>query len=393
VFVATASRPLATTITGSLPRPSWYVQNLGTRPFLTAFNGDAMFREQYVDAVAASISDQTRAGLDVVTDGEMRFDADIGGRSWFGYLFDRMEGLAPNTGESSRELGTPRPGFRARASMPGDILAEFVQTLRPPQVVAPVQPGNLQYDAVWKIAQKMTERPVKFGSCCGQMVERQSRNQFYKDRQAAVFAFSDALNKEYHRLADAGCQVIQIEEPCLHGSGGAQQEIPYEVFVEAFNREVSGLRAKTEVWCHTCWGNPFAQRLANRPSYAPTAHLLAQLDVDVITIEAAENAGADIASVAGKLGKDKKLCIGVLSHRALQVELPDEIAGLIRKALEHVEPERLLLSSDCGFGRQGMSRTHAYYKMIAMVRGANIVKRQLGLPEAQIPAGEPKFAL
>ena len=98
-----------------------------------------MFREQYVDAVAASISDQTRAGLDIVTDGEMRFDADIGGRSWFGYLFDRMEGLAPNTGESSRELGTPRPGFRARASMPGDILAEFVQTLRPPQVVAPVQ--------------------------------------------------------------------------------------------------------------------------------------------------------------------------------------------------------------------------------------------------------------
>jgi 5-methyltetrahydropteroyltriglutamate--homocysteine methyltransferase len=239
----------------------------------------------------------------------------------------------------------------------------------------------------------MTERPVKFGSCCGQMIERQSRNQFYKDRQEAVFAFSDALNKEYHRLADAGCQVIQIEEPCLHGSGGAQQEIPYEVFIEAFNREASGLRAKTEVWCHTCWGNPFAQRLANRPSYAPTAHLLAQLDVDVITIEAAENAGADIASVAGKLGKDKKLCIGVLSHRALQVELPDEIAGLIRKALEHVEPERLLLSSDCGFGRQGMSRTHAYYKMIAMVRGANIVKRELGLPETHIPAGEPKFAL
>ena len=66
---------------------------------------------------------------------------------------------------------------------------------------------------------------------------------------------------------------------------------------------------------------------------------------------------------------------------------------MIRKALEHVEPERLLLSSDCGFGRQGMSRTHAYYKMIAMVRGANIVKRELGLPETHIPAGEPKFAL
>jgi 5-methyltetrahydropteroyltriglutamate--homocysteine methyltransferase len=77
----------------------------------------------------------------------------------------------------------------------------------------------------------------------------------------------------------------------------------------------------------------------------------------------------------------------------LQVELPEEIACLTRKALEHIEPERLLLSSDCGFGRQGMSRTHAYFKMIAMVRGANMVKRELGLPEAYIPAGEPKFAL
>ncbi len=115
--------------------------------------------------------------------------------------------------------------------------------------------------------------------------------------------------------------------------------------------------------------------------------------MDVITIEAADNAGADIASVAGQLGKDKKLCIGVLSHRELQIELPDEIASLIRNALDHVEPDRLLLSSDCGFGRQGMSRTHAYYKMIAIVRGANIVRHELGLPQAFIPAGEPKFAL
>jgi len=393
VFTATASRPLATTITGSLPRPAWYGLNLGARPFLSAFNGDAAFHEQYVDAIAAMISDQTRAGLDIVTDGEMRFDADIGGRSWFGYLFDRMTGLEPNIGNDARELGTPRAGFRARAALPGDILAEFVQTLRPPQVVGPIGAGTLQYSAVWKTAQKLTDKPIKFGSCCGQMIERQSKNRFYKDRKEAVFAFSDALNEEYHRLADAGCKVIQIEEPCLHGTGGVAQEIPFEVFIEAFNREVKGLRAKTEVWCHTCWGNPFAQRLQNNPSYAPTAHLLAQLDADVITIEAAENNGADIESVAKAISTDKKLCIGVLSHRSLQVELPDDIAALIRKALAHIAPERLLLSSDCGFGRQGMSRTHAYYKMIAMVRGANIVKRELGLPETDIPAGNERLAL
>ena len=392
MFVATASRPLATTITGSLPRPAWYVQNLGTRPFLEAFNGDAAFREQYLDAIAALISDQTRAGLDILSDGEMRFDADIGGRSWFGYLFDRLGGLEPATANDSEAIGSPRPSFRARANQPGDIIAEFVQTLRPPQIVGPVQSGSLQYAPVWKTSQKLTPKPIKFGSCCGQMIERQSKNRFYKDREESVFAFAQALNEEYHRLADAGCQVIQVEEPCLHGSGGVAQDIPLEVYVEAFNHEVRGLRAKTEVWCHTCWGNPFAQRLATRPSYEPTARLLAQLDVDVLTIEAADNNGADISSIAADLGKDKKLCIGVLSHRSLQIELPDEVAALIKKAIEYVEPERLLLSSDCGFGRQGMSRTHAYYKMIAMVRGANIVRRELGLPEADIPGTNEKFA-
>jgi len=348
-----------------------------------------MFREQYLDAVAAVICDQTRAGLDVITDGEMRFDLDVGGRSWFGYLFDRMGGLEPSAGDRPREIGSAR----ARAAKPGDILAEFVQTLRPPQIVAAVRPGNLQYETVWKVAQGLTAKPVKFGSCCGQLVERQSKNLFYKDRTEAVFAFSDALNEEYHRLADAGCQVIQIEEPCLHGSGGVAQEIPFQVYVEAFNREVKGLRAKTEVWCHTCWGNPFAQRLSNRPSYAPTAHLLAQLDVDVMTIEAADNNGADIASVAKVLDQDKKLCIGVVSHRSLQVESPDDVAALIRMALKHIPPERLVLSSDCGFGRQGMTRTHAYYKMIAMTRGANLVRRELGLPAANIPAASDQLAL
>ena len=81
----------------------------------------------------------------------------------------------------------------------------------------------------------------------------------------------------------------------------------------------------------------------------------------------------------------------MLSHRSLQIELPDDIAALIRKALQSVPAERLLLSSDCGFGRQGMSRTHAFYKMIAMVRGANIVRRELGLPEADIPANDGRL--
>jgi 5-methyltetrahydropteroyltriglutamate--homocysteine methyltransferase len=117
------------------------------------------------------------------------------------------------------------------------------------------------------------------------------------------------------------------------------------------------------------------------------------LDVDVLTFETAENGGAELAEIAAAISKDKKICIGVVRHRSLQVETPEEVAALVRKALRSIEPGRLILSSDCGFGRQGMSRVHAFHKMVAMVKGANIVRRELGLKVADVPAANEKFVL
>ena len=77
----------------------------------------------------------------------------------------------------------------------------------------------------------------------------------------------------------------------------------------------------------------------------------------------------------------------------MQVERPEEVADLIRSALKYIEPERLMLSSDCGFGRQSMSRMHAFYKMVALAARANIVRKELGLPEADIPATDPKLSM
>ena len=123
MFTATKSLALATTITGSLPRPLWFVENLRGRAFLNAINGDFAYREQYGDAVAALIADQTRAGLDVVSDGEMRFDMDIGGRSWFGYLFDRMAGL----GAADVRKGGAEWVAREDVQETIDLLAEFAE--------------------------------------------------------------------------------------------------------------------------------------------------------------------------------------------------------------------------------------------------------------------------
>ncbi len=389
MYKATQGKPLATTITGSLPRPSWFVTNLSGRSFLATFARDPIYREQYGDAVAALIADQTRAGLDILSDGEMRFDIDIGGRSWSTYILDRMQGLEQRDPREIVRL--ERGGTQRRVDMPGDILNESIRMS--PLVIGPLSAGRLQYDVVWKTAQRLTDKPVKMGSCSAQHLDQQVPNRFHKDRSESIKAFSRALNEEYHRLADAGCSVIQVEEPCLHNATGTKRDLSMDDYVEALNLEVQGLREKTEVWCHTCWGNPFAQRLAQVPSLKAVLPHMDRLNVDVVTFETAENGCEEIADIGAAIGKDKKICIGVVRHRSLQVEAPDEVAALIRKALKFVEPERLILSSDCGFGRQGMTRTHAFYKMVAIVKGANIVRRELGLPEAAVSAADDRYAL
>jgi len=163
--------------------------------------------------------------------------------------------------------------------------------------------------------------------------------------------------------------------------------------VEVFNRTVKGLRAKTEVWCHTCWGNPSQQRMfAHVQSYKSTLPLLNKVDADVITFESCSAGGMDLEAF-GKEISDKKIAIGVIDHHVLQVERPEEIADHIRRALKHVSAERLVISSDCGMGREGMSRRHAFYKMVALVQGTNIVRRELGLPEAESAVTDARFSL
>jgi 5-methyltetrahydropteroyltriglutamate--homocysteine methyltransferase len=172
------------------------------------------------------------------------------------------------------------------------------------------------------------------------------------------------------------------------------QRIKPEQWVEAFNAEIKGLRSKCEVWCHTCWGSPAAQRVASRDqSYKAALPYFDRLDIDVLTVEGAFNNGMDLEHFGTMIGKDKKIALGVISHRTLQVERPEEIADLIRRALKYIEPERLMLTSDCGFGRQSMSRMHAFYKMVALTRGANIVRKELGLEEAYIPAADMQLSM
>lgn len=389
MYTATAGIALPTTIIGSLPRPGWYVQNLGRRDFREAMV-DRVYREQYLDAVSTYLRDQEVAGLDIVTDGDCRFDADVAGHSWFSYAPLHMEGFAG--ARPYRVQG----GLAGIPHKPGHILHDVLETRIMPDLVGAVGRGKLQYAAIWKAAQRLTTKPVKFGTITPELIAMAVRDLHYKDLRKAILAISDALNAELHELADAGCKVIQMEEPQIHllaAKGLVDKVLNADFMVEVFNNTVRGLRGKSEIWCHTCWGNPAAQRLfAKQPSYAPALEALNRVDADVLTFETCSSGGMDLEAI-GKRIRDKKVCIGVVDHHTLQVETPDQVATLVRKALNHIPAERLVLGSDCGMGREGMSRRHAYYKIVSIVQGTNIVRRELGLPEAPCLAADERFSM
>ena len=112
----------------------------------------------------------------------------------------------------------------------------------------------------------------------------------------------------------------------------------------------------------------------------------------MITFESCSSGHIDIKAI-GEIITDKKVALGVIDHHSLQVERPEEIAAVIRKALKYIPAERLILCSDCGMGREGMSRRHARYKTVAMVLGTNIVRKELGLPEAECLAADGRYSL
>jgi 5-methyltetrahydropteroyltriglutamate--homocysteine methyltransferase len=133
------------------------------------------------------------------------------------------------------------------------------------------------------------------------------------------------------------------------------------------------------------------QRVFDETSYANALEIyLDRINCDVLSLEMKDRAFAEIELLGAWKGKTrKKLAIGVVSHRTLNAETPEEVAKDIRKALKYVDVENLLVTSDCGFGRQGANRLVAFYKSAAASQGANIVRREYGLPETYVPCADP----
>jgi 5-methyltetrahydropteroyltriglutamate--homocysteine methyltransferase len=398
-FTATKDLVLPTTVTGSWPRPSWFDMSLWGKP-LSSGMMDPKYREQFTDALSVVVSDQERAGLDLVTNGDYFLDADFAGRSWHHYPLQRWTGL-----EFDELQPVDEPADWLREYQPGTLLHEIYTSWRWPIVTGKIahNPRNqLEYAKIWRLTQARANKPVKFGTVSAQVMALflDSHTDEYPraddKKKQIIWDMATAMNLELRRLAEAGCKVIQVEEPTIHFMAAFFQDDKetLDFLVDAINHEISGLE-DVEVWIHTCWGNPMMQRVYDDSSYANAFEIyLDRVNCDVWTVEMHDRHNAEIDLFAPWKGKtNKKIAIGAVSHRSLQAERPPEVADSIRKALEYIEPENLIISSDCGFGRQGAGRTVAFYKAAALAMGANIVRRELGLPETYVPAADEKLVI
>jgi 5-methyltetrahydropteroyltriglutamate--homocysteine methyltransferase len=385
MFTATDGIVLPTTVTGSWPRPAWFTGNLWKRSPSDALL-DTRFREEFTDAISTVLSDQERAGLDILTNGDYHLDADLGGRSWIAYPVERLAGIAADEAlPASDEWVYP----------PGSLLSEVFGGWRFPPVVGRVELGRpLEFDKLWRIAQARTDRPVKFGTVSTQLVASTLElrtDEYAANKRDLMWDMATAMNHELRKLADAGCKVIQIEEPLMHFVAATSRDDRYlDFLIDCFNLEISGLD-DVEVWIHTCWGNANMQRVQRKTSYADAIEIfLERVGGDVWTVEMRDRDYADLELFRPYRGRlKKKIALGVVSHRSLQVETPEQVAEDVRYALNYIDPEKLVLTSDCGFGRGGPNRLVAFYKATSIAQGANIVRRELGFEERRVRAADP----
>lgn len=301
-YTATADLTLPATVIGSWPRPSWFTESMWGRPLDTAMM-DVRYREQFEDALAVVISDQERAGLDIVTNGDYFLDADFAGRSWHHYPLQRWLGLEHD------ELQPADTRSPILGDQQGTLLQEIYTSWRWPIVTGKIRanPRNpLGYAKIWRMSQVRAHRPVKFGTVSGQVMALflDSHTPEYAREDAGrqmIWDMATAINQELRELVASGCRVVQVEEPTIHFTSAYTPEDrdTLEFLVDALNHEISGLE-EAEVWVHTCWGNPMMQRVFDRTSYADAIELyLDRVNCDVWTLEMKDRAAPTLSSSAG----------------------------------------------------------------------------------------------
>ncbi len=334
---------LQTTVIGSYAWPSWFIT--AVESIRAGEYGPKDVEETLDDAVDVAIRDQEEAGLDVISDGEMRrlgfFTADFYGR------LSGLSELPP-----LRRLG---PG--------GHDQRERYQALAPFEA-----PEGLGIVSEFAYARRRTGRLLKV-PCPGPytLAGRIMPNAIYPDRMAVARQFSRIVNRELKAVVAAGAALIQLDEP----SYAVHKHSP-KAFVELFNNTVEGVDAC--IGLHLCFGNYIGRPVAHRV-YAPLFPHILDVNADEIHLEMANREMAEV-HLAGEIARAGKIiAAGVIDVKNYFIETPAIVADRIRALLKHVEPDQLALAPDCGLSQT--ARWAARQKLQAMVAGAKIVRDEL----------------
>ena len=337
---------LPTTLVGSAPQPEWLIdrQKLAGR-FPPRVRAKELWRipEPYLaqaqdDATVLAIRAQEDAGLDIITDGEIRRE------SYSNRFATALEGIdLDNPGTALDRSGHPNPV---------------------PRIVGKIRRRHpVEVDDV-KFLRAHTRRMIKMTVPGPFTMSQQAQNDYYKSAEAAAMDYAAAVNEEIRDLFAAGADIVQVDEPYMQ----ARPEKAREYGLKALNRALEGIAGTTAV--HICFG--YAAVIHVRPSGYSFLSELAGCTCKQVSIETAQS---KLDCSVLKTLPGKKIILGVIDLNDMKVETPDTVAARIRRALPHVRAEDVIVAPDCGM--KYLPREVAFAKMAAMVEGARIVRAEL----------------
>jgi 5-methyltetrahydropteroyltriglutamate--homocysteine methyltransferase len=332
---------VVTTVVGSYPQPDWLIDRgrLGNRlpPRVRARElwrvDEPFLDEAQDDATRIAVQDMERAGVDIVTDGEMRRE------SYSNRFATALDGV-----------DLDRPGF---------ALDRTGHETPVPRVVGPIRRARPVEVRDVEFLRSLTERQIKITVPGPFTMTQQAENNYYATSRELALAYAAAVNDELRDLKAAGADVVQIDEPYLQ----ARPEAAREYAVEAIDRALDGIDGDTVL--HTCFG--YAAIVHDRPSGYPFLTELNSCAATHISLEAAQ---PGLEPEVLRTLPDKTILLGMLDLGSPVAETAEAVAERVRRALEVVPEERLVVAPDCGM--KYLPRELAFRKLEAMVAGARL---------------------
>jgi 5-methyltetrahydropteroyltriglutamate--homocysteine methyltransferase len=338
---------LPTSLVGSYPQPDWLIDRAKLAGRVPRVRARELWRvapehlsEAQDDATVLAIGAQEDAGLDIITDGEIRRE------SYSNRFATALEGVdIDNPGSAPNRSGNPNPV---------------------PRVTGPIRRRHaVEVDDV-RFLRARTTRTIKITLPGPFTMSQQAQDDHYGSREALALGYAEAVNEEIRDLFAAGADIVQLDEPWLQ----SRPEQAAQYGVKVINRALDGVGALGTMALHLCFG--YAAVVHERPAGYSFLPELAEANVDQISIETAQS-NLDCSVLSALDGKT--IILGVIDLSDPAVEAPETVAARVRRALPYVKPDRLVLAPDCGM--KYLPRESANGKMAAMAAAAAILREEL----------------